>query len=107
MLIADLESVIDRARDRSEAVGADRDILVWKMAVFGNPASVEEMIGKARGYKALVLDLRGTAAVRLTRCASWSAAASIARFCSRTNSGAQQGARARREAGAGAASAAV
>src|SRR6185295_9999844 len=57
-LIADIEEVLDRARDRSAPVGADHDILVWKMVVFGNPASVEEMVRKARGYRTLVLDLR-------------------------------------------------
>jgi C-terminal processing protease CtpA/Prc len=57
-LIADIEDVLDRARDRSAPVGADHDILVWKMVVFGNPASVEEMVRKAGGYRSLVLDLR-------------------------------------------------
>ena len=56
-LLADLEQLLDRARDRSVAVGDGA--LVWKMAVFGQPASVDEMIRKARLYKTLVLDLRG------------------------------------------------
>jgi len=56
-LLADLEQLLDRARDRSAAVG--NDVLVWKMAVFGRTESVDAMIGKARGHKTLVLDLRG------------------------------------------------
>jgi carboxyl-terminal processing protease len=39
------------------AVGPD--LLVWKMAVFGTPESVETAMRKARDYQALVLDLRG------------------------------------------------
>jgi C-terminal processing protease CtpA/Prc len=57
-LMADIEELLDRARDRSAPLGTDHDILVWKMTVFGNPASVEEMVRKARAYKTLVLDLR-------------------------------------------------
>jgi C-terminal processing protease CtpA/Prc len=56
-LLLELEEDLDRARDHSEAVG--KDILVWKMAVFGNPDHVNAMIGNARDYKALILDLRG------------------------------------------------
>src|SRR4029079_5899825 len=52
------EEVLARARDRSAPIGDGHDILVWKMAVFGNPASVEEMIRQARGFRTLVLDLR-------------------------------------------------
>lgn len=58
-LIAEIEQLLDRARDRGAAVGAGRDIFVWKMSVFGNPESVDDMTRKARGYKTLVLDLRG------------------------------------------------
>ena len=58
-LIAEIEEMLDRARDRGAAVGAGRDVFVWKMSVFGNPDSVDDMIRKARGYKTLVLDLRG------------------------------------------------
>jgi C-terminal processing protease CtpA/Prc len=58
-LIAEIEEILDRARDRSAAVGAGRDIFAWKMSVFGNPESVDEMTRKARDYKTLVLDLRG------------------------------------------------
>jgi hypothetical protein len=55
-LLDDLELLLDRARDRSAPVG---DVLVWRMSVFGQPNPVNEMIRKARGYKTLVLDLRG------------------------------------------------
>lgn len=53
----ELEDLLHRARDVSEAVGSDT--LVWRMSVFGNPDRVEAMVAKARGYKTLVLDLRG------------------------------------------------
>ncbi|HKB14328.1 MAG TPA: S41 family peptidase [Vicinamibacterales bacterium] len=56
-LIAEIEDTLARARDVGAAIGAD--IFVWKMAVFGNPDRVDEMIGKARGCKTLILDLRG------------------------------------------------
>jgi C-terminal processing protease CtpA/Prc len=56
-LIADVEEVIDRSRDVSAAIG--QEILVWRMAVFANADRVDEMIGKARRYSTLVLDLRG------------------------------------------------
>src|SRR6185369_8576193 len=56
-LMLQLEEDLDRARDRSEEVG--NDILVWKMAVFANSDHVDTMIGKARRYKTLILDLRG------------------------------------------------
>ncbi len=55
-LLDDLTLLLDRARDRSAPVG---DVLVWRMSVFGQPNPVNEMIRKARGYKTLVLDLRG------------------------------------------------
>ena len=34
-------------------------VLVWRMRRFGDPALVEAALKKARGYKSLVLDLRG------------------------------------------------
>jgi C-terminal processing protease CtpA/Prc len=55
-LFDELGQLVERARDRSAAVG---DVLVWKMAVFGQPDAVDRMIARARGYRALVLDLRG------------------------------------------------
>jgi C-terminal processing protease CtpA/Prc len=56
-LIAELEETVERARDAGAAIGPD--IFVWKMTVFGNPDRVDEMIRRARGYKTLILDLRG------------------------------------------------
>ena len=56
-LLSELARLIHRMRDVSAAVGPDT--LVWRMSVFGNPDRVDEMIKKARGYKTLVLDLRG------------------------------------------------
>ncbi|HMD36667.1 MAG TPA: S41 family peptidase [Vicinamibacterales bacterium] len=53
----EIEEMVHRARDVSEPVG--RDILVWKMAVFRDADHVDAMIGKARTYETLVLDLRG------------------------------------------------
>jgi C-terminal processing protease CtpA/Prc len=56
-LLIELEETLDRARDRFATVDEGR-ILVWKMAVFGSPEAVKEAIDKARGHRALVLDLR-------------------------------------------------
>ncbi len=56
-LLMEIEEMVHRARDVSEPVGPD--ILVWKMAVFRDPDHVDAMIGKARNYETLVLDLRG------------------------------------------------
>jgi len=56
-LLMELGDMLYLARDVSEPVG--RDILVWKMAVFRDPDHVDMMIGKARNYGTLVLDLRG------------------------------------------------
>ena len=56
-LLGEIEGLLHRMRDVSAAVGTDT--LVWRMSVFANPDRVDEMIKKARGYKTLVLDLRG------------------------------------------------
>ena len=56
-LLDELEGLLHRMRDVTAPVGADT--LVWRMSVFGNPDRVDEMIKKARGYRTLVLDLRG------------------------------------------------
>ena len=56
-ILTELEATLDRARDRFASVDEGR-ILVWKMAVFASPDAVKEAIGKARGHRALVLDLR-------------------------------------------------
>jgi carboxyl-terminal processing protease len=56
-MLTELEETLDRARDRFASVDEGR-ILVWKMAVFGSPDAVKEAIGKARGHRTLVLDLR-------------------------------------------------
>lgn len=56
-LLDDIGDLLDRARDRSAPAGDG--VLVWRMAVFGQPRSVERMIATARGYRTLVLDLRG------------------------------------------------
>jgi carboxyl-terminal processing protease len=56
-VLIELGDAIERARDRSQTVGADT--LVWRMAVFRDAEHVAAMIGKARGYKTLILDLRG------------------------------------------------
>jgi carboxyl-terminal processing protease len=53
----EFEDLVYSARDLSVAVNADT--LVWRMAVFANAERVDEMIGKARGYQTLILDLRG------------------------------------------------
>jgi C-terminal processing protease CtpA/Prc len=56
-LVTAIDQLIERGRDRTAAAG--EKILVWKMAVFGRPESVDAVIGKARRYDTLVLDLRG------------------------------------------------
>jgi len=55
-LLVELSELSYRMRDVLVSIGADT--LVWRMAVFGNPDRVDEMIKKARDYKTLVLDLR-------------------------------------------------
>src|SRR3954469_12726535 len=57
-LVAELEDVLARARDRIAAIDGS-DIVVWKMPVFGNAQAVHDAIARARGHRALVLDLRG------------------------------------------------
>jgi carboxyl-terminal processing protease len=49
--------VIQRGRDRGATIGGS--VLVWKMAVFARPESVDEMMSRAASHQALVLDLRG------------------------------------------------
>src|SRR5262249_16915809 len=56
-LIAEVEETIERSRDVGVALGSD--VFVWRMPVFGNPDHVDEMLRKARGYRTLILDLRG------------------------------------------------
>jgi C-terminal processing protease CtpA/Prc len=56
-LLDDIGNLLDRARDRGAAVGDG--VLVWRMAVFAQPESVDRMIARARGYETLILDLRG------------------------------------------------
>jgi C-terminal processing protease CtpA/Prc len=40
-------------------LGKDKELFVWKMPQFDSPQLVEEMMGKAKNSKALILDLRG------------------------------------------------
>jgi C-terminal processing protease CtpA/Prc len=56
-LVDEILDVIRGSRDLEAAVGTD--VLVWKMRTFANPDAVDDAIGRARGYKTLVLDLRG------------------------------------------------
>ncbi len=56
-LLDEIGQLVERGRDRSASIGDD--VLVWKMTAFRQPELVDEMIGKARAYKTLVLDLRG------------------------------------------------
>jgi C-terminal processing protease CtpA/Prc len=71
-----LERDIDAARDlfasRDHAIGAD--ILIWKMAAFTPDTNeIDRMIRRARGFKTLILDLRGNgggALIGLERLAS-------------------------------------
>jgi len=41
------------------ALGKDKELFVWKMPQFDSPQLVEEMMGKAKNSKTLILDLRG------------------------------------------------
>jgi carboxyl-terminal processing protease len=75
-LAVDVESKLNPARflnltdllnqfDTSEAelrhrsVAVNQDVLLWKMPAFRDAGPVEEQIRKARGFKTLVLDMRG------------------------------------------------
>ncbi len=58
------EASDNRARDRQEAIGAD--MLVWRMPGFQDPDDVQRAIKKTRGYKTLILDLRGNGGGTLT-----------------------------------------
>jgi C-terminal processing protease CtpA/Prc len=41
------------------AIGENKELFIWKMPQFDSPDAVDEMMGKAKDSKALVLDLRG------------------------------------------------
>ena len=56
-LIAEVEEEIERARDVGVPISSD--IFVWKMRAFRTTERVDEMISRARGCRALILDLRG------------------------------------------------
>jgi C-terminal processing protease CtpA/Prc len=56
-VLSELNELIERGRDRGATLGDD--VLVWNMAVFARPESVDEMMGRAAHHQTLVLDLRG------------------------------------------------
>ena len=56
-VVSDVNELIAKGRDRGAAIGGS--VLVWKMAVFARPESVDEMMARAASHQALVLDLRG------------------------------------------------
>jgi carboxyl-terminal processing protease len=56
-VLSDANELIERGRDRRAEIGGT--VLVWKMAVFARPESVDEMMARAAAHQALVLDLRG------------------------------------------------
>jgi carboxyl-terminal processing protease len=56
-VLSEANDLIQRGRDRGAAIGGT--VLVWKMAVFARPESVDEMMARAASHQALVLDLRG------------------------------------------------
>jgi Peptidase family S41 len=68
--IEQLDDLIDEIEaaplvlDSDAPVGAD--ILVWRMPGFRSPDAVQRAIRKARGYKTLILDLRGNGGGALT-----------------------------------------
>jgi C-terminal processing protease CtpA/Prc len=55
-VMSELDELLARGRDRGAAIGDAA--LVWKMAVFARPESVDEMMAKAARHQTLVLDLR-------------------------------------------------
>jgi len=61
--IGDLEQLIreaeDSSRDVSTLLKPDGDALVVRLGWFGDPREIDDAMRKARGYKSLVLDLRG------------------------------------------------
>ena len=56
-VVSELDELLARGRDRGAAIGDTA--LVWKMAVFARPESVDEMMAKVARPQTLVLDLRG------------------------------------------------
>ena len=57
VVLSDLNELVARGRDRGAAIGDA--VLIWKMAVFARPESVDEMMTRAAHQRTLVLDLRG------------------------------------------------
>jgi C-terminal processing protease CtpA/Prc len=59
--LADLLNQFDtsEAELRHRSVAVNQDVLLWKMPAFRDAGPVEEQIRKARGFKTLVLDMRG------------------------------------------------
>jgi C-terminal processing protease CtpA/Prc len=55
-VMSELDELLERGRDRGAAIGDH--LLVWKMAVFARPESVDEMIARVGRRETLVIDLR-------------------------------------------------
>jgi C-terminal processing protease CtpA/Prc len=56
----DYESGLRLYDHHSQAVGKDKDILIWKLPAYNmTEHGVDAMINQAAGYKTLILDLRG------------------------------------------------
>jgi carboxyl-terminal processing protease len=55
-VLSEANELIQRGRDRGATIGGT--VLVWKMAVFARPESVDGMMARAASHQALVLDLR-------------------------------------------------
>ena len=76
--IGDLEELIreaeDSSRDVSAVVKPAGDALVVRLAWFGDPHEIDDAMKRTRGYKSLVLDLRGNPGGRvdaITALVSW------------------------------------
>ena len=69
--ITDYKIKVDQAErmKRSRSVNAGTDVLVWKLPSFAvDKSEIDAMIGRARKYKSLVLDLRGNGGGYVDTC---------------------------------------
>jgi C-terminal processing protease CtpA/Prc len=56
-LLDEISEVLGNARDVRVPVGSD--VIVWRMAAFISGDQIDDVLTRVRGYKTLVLDLRG------------------------------------------------
>ena len=58
-LIAEIIKAMNDTAGRDETYEIGKEILIWRMKGFGDEEDVERALKRARGFKTLVLDLRG------------------------------------------------